>query len=78
MLLLPALNQTIDSTTARTVASQVHPPLIVYVLLMGLALVLLFRVACNSLFSSSGVSCGPVLRQFFALPDLTPLRLSLG
>ena len=39
MLLLPALNQMIDITTTRTVASQVHPPSIVYFLLMGLALV---------------------------------------
>ena len=39
MLLLPALNQMIDITTTRTVATQVHPPSTVYVLLMGLALV---------------------------------------
>jgi len=39
MLLLPALNQMIDITTTRTVATQVHPPSVVYVLLMGLALV---------------------------------------
>jgi NADH:ubiquinone oxidoreductase subunit 6 (subunit J) len=39
MLLLPALNQMIDITTTRTVATQIHPPFVVYVLLVGLALV---------------------------------------
>jgi hypothetical protein len=39
MLLLPALNQMIDITTTRTVSTQIHPPFVVYVLLMGLALV---------------------------------------
>lgn len=39
MLLMPALNQMIDITTTRTVAMQVHPPSIVYFLLIGLALV---------------------------------------
>jgi hypothetical protein len=39
MLLLPALNEMIDITTTRQVATQVHPPSVVYVLLMGLALV---------------------------------------
>jgi hypothetical protein len=39
MLLLPALNEMIDITTTRTVAGQIHPPVVVYALLMGLALV---------------------------------------
>ena len=39
MLLLPALNQMIDITTTRTMAAQVHPPLVIFVLLFGLALV---------------------------------------
>ncbi len=38
MLLLPALNEMIDITTTRTMASQIHPPLIIYGLLFGLAL----------------------------------------
>jgi hypothetical protein len=38
MLLLPALNDMIDITTTRTTASDMHPPLIVYGLLFGLAL----------------------------------------
>jgi hypothetical protein len=38
MLLLPALNQMIDITTTRTMATQLHPPLIIFVMLFGLAL----------------------------------------
>ena len=38
MLLLPALNEMIDITTTRTVASQTHPPTIIFVMLGGLAL----------------------------------------
>lgn len=37
-LLLPALNEMIDITTTRTMATQTHPPPIVFVLLFGLAL----------------------------------------
>ena len=39
MLLLPALNQMIDITTTRTMAAQVPPPMVIFVLLFGLALV---------------------------------------
>lgn len=39
MLLLPALNQMIDVTTLRVVASQNHPPLVIFLLLAGLSLV---------------------------------------
>jgi hypothetical protein len=35
-LLLPALNDMIDITTTRTMATQMHPPVIVFVLLFGL------------------------------------------
>ena len=38
MLLLPALNQMIDITTTRTMAGQMHPPTIIFVMLYGLAL----------------------------------------
>jgi len=38
MLFLPALNQMIDITTTRTVALQTHPPAIIYVMLIALAL----------------------------------------
>jgi hypothetical protein len=38
MLLLPALNQMIDITTTRLVATQAHPPLIVFAMLVVLTL----------------------------------------
>ena len=38
ILLLPALNAMIDITTTRTMASQMHPPTVVFVMLFGLAL----------------------------------------
>jgi hypothetical protein len=38
MLLLPALNQMIDITTTRTMAAQMHPPLVIFALLFALAL----------------------------------------
>ena len=39
MLLLPALNEMIDITTTRVMATQNHPPLVVFLLLCGLSLV---------------------------------------
>ncbi|MDG4551569.1 MAG: DUF4239 domain-containing protein [Candidatus Contendobacter sp.] len=38
MLLLPALNDMIDITTTRTMASKTHPPVIIFAMLFGLAL----------------------------------------
>ena len=38
MLLLPALNQMIDITTTRSVAMQNHPPSIIFIMLIFLAL----------------------------------------
>ncbi len=37
MLLLPALNAMIDITTTRTMAIEIHPPMVIFVLLFGLA-----------------------------------------
>ena len=39
MLLLPAINDMIDITTTRTTAARTHPPLLIYALLFGLALI---------------------------------------
>ena len=39
MLLLPALNDMIDITTTRTMATLRHPPLVVWTMLFGLSLV---------------------------------------
>jgi hypothetical protein len=38
LLLLPALNSMFDITTVRSTATQMHPPLIIYVMLVGLAI----------------------------------------
>jgi hypothetical protein len=38
VLLMPALNQMFDITTTRLAATQFHPPIIVYAMLVGLAL----------------------------------------
>lgn len=38
LLMMPALNQMFDITTVRVVATQMHPPLIVFAMLIGLAL----------------------------------------
>jgi hypothetical protein len=38
ILLLPALNAMIEITTTRTMATQMHPPVVVFVMLFGLAL----------------------------------------
>jgi hypothetical protein len=38
ILLLPALNAMIDITTTRTLSTQMHPPLVVFAMLFGLAL----------------------------------------
>lgn len=38
LLVMPALNQMFDITTVRVVATQMHPPLIIYAMLIGLAL----------------------------------------
>ena len=39
MLLLPALNQMIDITTTRTMAAKIHPPLIIFAMLVVLTLI---------------------------------------
>ena len=38
MLMMPALNAMFDITTVRVMATQMHPPMIVYAMLVGLAL----------------------------------------
>lgn len=38
MLLLPALNAMIDSTTTQTMTAQTHPPIVIFAMLFGLAL----------------------------------------
>jgi hypothetical protein len=42
ILLLPALNQMIDITTTQTMATRIHPPLIIFVLLFAVGLICSF------------------------------------
>lgn len=51
MLLLPALNQMIDITTTRTMAGQMHPPRVIFIMLFGLAL-------ASALLAGYGMSGG--------------------
>ena len=51
MLLLPALNQMIDITTTRLMATRMHPPLIVFLMLGTLALV-------SALLAGHGMAAG--------------------
>jgi hypothetical protein len=39
MLLLPALNQMFDTASTRMLATRMHPPLVIFAMLFGLALV---------------------------------------
>jgi len=52
MLLVPALNAMIDITTTRTMAAQMHPPLVIFAMLFGLALT-------ASLFAGHGMAANP-------------------
>jgi hypothetical protein len=64
MLLLPAVNQMIDITSVRTMATQIHPPWVIYVLLFSLA------ISCSLLagYSLSGSKSHKWLHQVvFAL-----------
>ena len=51
MLLLPALNQMIDITTTRTMATMMHPPLVVFLMLGALALM-------SALLAGHGMASG--------------------
>ena len=51
VVLLPALNQMIDITTTRAMATKMHPPLIIFIMLFALALV-------SALLSGYGMAGG--------------------
>ena len=57
MLLLPALNAMIDITTTRTMATEMHPPIIIFLMLFGLALL-------ASLLAGFGIA-GNKVRSWF-------------
>ncbi len=58
ILLLPALNQMIDITTTRIVATETHPPTVIFLLLGGLSLV-------SALLAGIGMSGSDVRRLLY-------------
>jgi hypothetical protein len=70
MLLLPALNQMIDITTTRTMTLQIHPPVIIFVMLGVLALV-------SSLFAGYGMAKGKRRSWFHAVGFALILALTV-
>jgi hypothetical protein len=60
LLLLPALNAMIDIATTRTMAAQLHPPRVVFVMLFGLTLV-------ASLLAGYGMTGSKVRSRFHML-----------
>jgi hypothetical protein len=60
MLLLPALNAMIDIATTRTMAAQLHPPTVVFMMLLGLAL-------AASLLAGYGMTGSKVRSRFHML-----------
>ncbi|HZD42144.1 MAG TPA: hypothetical protein VE131_15580 [Terriglobales bacterium] len=57
MLLLPALNAMIDITTTQFMATQIHPPIVIFAMLFGLAL-------AASLLAGYGMAGSKVRRWF--------------
>ena len=57
MLLLPALNQMIDITTTRIVTMQIHPPSIVFVMLIVMALLSALLAGYSMAEAKAGCTC---------------------
>ena len=57
MLLLPALNEMIDITTTRFVATQNHPPVAIFLLLAGLSLIGALLVGYEMAIITDAVGC---------------------
>jgi hypothetical protein len=70
MLFLPALNAMFDITTTRTMATQMHPPEIVYVMLFGLALL-------ASLLAGYGMAGGKVRKWLHMIGFAVIMALSV-
>jgi hypothetical protein len=70
MLLLPALNEMIDITTTRAVATQNHPPAIVYVLLCGLGLI-------GALLAGYGMARSPRRRMLHVVAFASIISLTV-
>jgi hypothetical protein len=70
MLLLPALNEMIDITTTRAMATQMHPPVVVYMLLFGLAL-------CSAVLAGHGMAGSTRRDWLHAISFVVILSLAL-
>jgi hypothetical protein len=70
MLLLPALNEMIDITTTRAMATQMHPPLVVYLMLFGLAM-------CSAVLAGHGMAGSTRRDWLHAISFVVILSLAL-
>jgi len=70
MLVLPALNEMIDITTTRTLAAQMHPPAIIFVLMAVLAL-------ASSLLAGYGMAGSRARSWFHVLGFATIMAVTL-
>ncbi|HOB63142.1 MAG TPA: DUF4239 domain-containing protein [Candidatus Competibacteraceae bacterium] len=68
MLLLPALNDMIDITTTRTMATKIHPPLTIFVMLFGLAL-------ASALLAGYGMASGKTRNWLHMLGFATAMAI---
>ncbi len=70
MLLLPAINEMIDITTTRAMATQMHPPAMVYLLLFALAL-------CSAVLAGHGMGGSTRRDWLHAVSFVVVLSLAL-
>lgn len=70
MLVLPAMNQMFDMATTRTMGAQMHPPVIIYVMLVLLVL-------CGTLLVGYGTAAGRVHNWFYTLTFVLVLSMAI-
>jgi hypothetical protein len=70
VLLLPALNQMFDAASSRTIHAQMHPPLMIYQMLVLLVL-------ASSLLAGYGLGAGKVRNWFHALAFTLTIMVTL-
>jgi len=70
LLVLPALNEMFDAATMRTTTAQMHPPLIIY-------LVLVFLVLASSLLAGYNLGVGRVRHRVHAVAFIVAIVLAV-
>jgi len=70
VLVLPALNQMFDAASSRTIHAQMHPPLMIYQMLVLLVL-------ASSLLAGYGLGVGKVRNRFHALAFTLTIMVTL-